>query len=160
MKIEYMRIENWRSFYGVNEISFSTDPEKNVTLVRAENGVGKTSLLAALNWCLFGILPPNEDFQNPNNLLNNHALQKDGATQTKIELDFKHTGKVYKASRTYDQNRHRTNALRLVELRDGVETPLSRTVNVDRFINSVLPKEMAPHFFFYGEATALLISIN
>jgi DNA sulfur modification protein DndD len=154
MKIEYMRIENWRSFYGVNEISFSTDPEKNVTLVRAENGVGKTSLLAALNWCLFGILPPNEDFQNPNNLLNNHALQKDGATQTKIELDFKHTGKVYKASRTYDQNRHRTNALRLVELKDGVETPLSRTVNVDRFINSVLPKEMAPHFFFYGEATA------
>ena len=24
----------------------------------------------------------------------------------------------------------------------------------DRFINSVIPKEMAPHFFFYGEATS------
>ena len=88
MKIEYMLIENWRSFYGTNEIVFSTDPQKNITLVRAENGVGKTSLLAALNWCLFAILPPVEDFQNPKNLLNNHALIKDQAKQTKIEVDF------------------------------------------------------------------------
>lgn len=149
-----MLIENWRSFYGKNEIVFSTDEEKNVTLVRAENGVGKTSLLAALNWCLFGILPPVEDFQNPKNLLNNFALNKDQARQTKIEVDFEHRGKNYKASRTYDQGAQRTNELRLVELKDGVLVPLSSAVNVDRFINSVLPKEMAPHFFFYGEATS------
>lgn len=154
MKIEYMLIENWRSFYGINEIIFSTHEEKNVTLVRAENGVGKTSLLAALNWCLFGILPPAEDFQNPKNLLNNHALNKDRASQTKIEVDFEHRGKKFKASRTFDQKSQRTNALKLVELKDGVQTPLSAAVNVDRFINSVLPKEMAPHFFFYGEATS------
>lgn len=154
MKIEYMLIENWRSFYGINEIVFSTDVEKNVTLVRAENGVGKTSLLAALNWCLFGILPPTEDFQNPKSLLNNYALNKDQAQQTRIEVDFEHRGKKYKASRTYDQGSQRTNAMRLVELKDGIHTPLSSAVNVDRFINSVLPKEMAPHFFFYGEATS------
>lgn len=154
MKIEFMRIENWRSFYGVNEIIFSTDPEKNVTLVRAENGVGKTSLLAALNWCLFAILPPEEDFQNPKDLLNSSAIEIDNATRTKIELEFEHKGKKYKASRTYDQLHHRTNALRLVEIKDGGESPLSSSVNVDRFINSVLPKEMAPHFFFYGEATS------
>lgn len=154
MKIEYMLIENWRSFYGANQIFFSTDPEKNVTLVRAENGVGKTSLLAALNWCLFSILPPAEDFQNPKSLLNSHAMLKDRAKQTKVEVDFEHRGKTYKASRTYDQGSQRTNALRLVELKDGVQTPLLATVNVDRFINSVLPKEMAPHFFFYGEATS------
>ena len=79
---------------------------------------------------------------------------KDQAKQTKIEVDFEHRGKTYKASRTYDQGSQRTNALRLVELNDGVQTPLSSAVNVDRFINSVLPKEMAPHFFFYGEATS------
>ena len=44
---------------------FSTDKTKNVTLIRAENGVGKTSLLAALNWCLFGILPGPDEFENP-----------------------------------------------------------------------------------------------
>jgi len=154
MKIEFMRIENWRSFYGVNEIIFSIDPVKNVTLVRAENGVGKTSLLAALNWCLFGILPPEEDFQNPKSLLNNNARLTDKAKQTKIELEFEHRGNNYKASRTYDQMNERMHSLKLVELKDGVERPLSSSINVDRFINSVLPREMAPHFFFYGEATS------
>jgi len=57
MQIEYIRIENWRSFYGENSFLVSTDPERNVTLIRAENGVGKTSLLAAINWCFFDILP-------------------------------------------------------------------------------------------------------
>lgn len=154
MKIEFMRIENWRSFYRVNEIVFSVDPIKNVTLVRAENGVGKTSLLAALNWCLFGILPPDEDFQNPKNLLNNNAKIQDKATHAKIEVEFEHRERHYKASRTYDQVNERMNSLKLVEIVEGVERPLSSSINVDRFINSVLPREMAPHFFFYGEATS------
>lgn len=154
MKIERMRIENWRSFYKDHEIVFSTDTEKNVTLIRAENGFGKTNLLAAVNWCLFGILPPPEDFQNPKKLLNENARLQDNATRVRVELEFEHKGKLYKASRTYDQPHERTNALRLVELKEGTETPLSSSVNVDRFINAVLPKEMAPHFFFYGEATS------
>lgn len=154
MKLERMRIENWRSFYKDHEIIFSTDPAKNVTLIRAENGFGKTNLLAAVNWCLFGILPPPEDFQNPKKLLNDHAKLKDNATRVRVELEFEHKGKSYKASRTYDQPHERTNSLRLVELKEGTETPLSSSVNVDRFINAVLPKEMAPHFFFYGEATS------
>lgn len=149
-----MRIENWRSFYGSNQIVFSTDPKKNVTLVRAENGVGKTSLLAALNWCLFGILPDEGDFQNPKNLLNNTARSKDGARQTKVEVEFEHREKLYKASRSYDQISEKMNLLKLVEIRDGVEAPLISNINPDRFINSILPKEMAPHFFFYGEATS------
>ena len=65
MKIEFMRLENWRSFHGLNELWFATDPKKNVTLIRAENGVGKTSLLAALNWCFFNILPSEAEFENP-----------------------------------------------------------------------------------------------
>lgn len=154
MQIEFMRIENWRSFYGLNEISFSTDKDKNVTLIRAENGVGKTSLLAALNWCLFGILPSENDFQKPKSLVNDQARSSQGANKTKVEIEFEHSGRNFKASRSYDQSTERTNGLRLVELKDGVETPMSASTNVDRFINSVIPREMAPHFFFYGEATS------
>lgn len=154
MKIEAITVENWRSFYGKHQIVLSTDPEKNVTLIRAENGSGKTNLLAALNWCLFAILPPSSDFGNPKNLLNDHAKLHDNATHVRVDLEFEHKGKVYKASRTYDQPNERTNALRLVEIRDGAETPMPSTTNADRFINAVLPREMAPHFFFYGEATS------
>ena len=40
--------------------SSPTDPEHPLTVIRAENGSGKTSLLYALTWALFGAegLPP------------------------------------------------------------------------------------------------------
>ncbi len=73
MIIEFIKIKNWRSFYGENDLWISTDPKKNVTLIRAENGVGKTSLLAAINWCFFGLLPSESEFESPNNLVNEFA---------------------------------------------------------------------------------------
>ena len=153
MQIEYIRIENWRSFYGENSFFVSTDPERNVTLIRAENGVGKTSLLAAINWCFFDILPASSEFEDPERLVNKFASQKDGATTTTVEIDFRHEGRTYRASRTYDQPRRETKPLRLSEIDNGAEVPSAKD-RPDRFINSVIPKEMAPHFFFYGEATS------
>ncbi len=153
MLIEFIRIENWRSFYGVNDFFVSKDPVKNLTLIRAENGVGKTSLLAAINWCLFGILPPESEFEGPTRLVNAFAAEKDGAHRTVVEIDFIHEGRTYRACRSYDQKTQTTNPLRLCELVDGGEVPVFKD-RPDRFINSVIPKEMAPHFFFYGEATS------
>ena len=152
MIIEFMRVSNWRSFYGINDLWFSTDKTKNVTLIRAENGVGKTSLLAALNWCLFGFLPGADEFENPNNLLNLHAKDFDGETHAKVELEFFHGNKKFKASRSFQEDIRKTNTLKLVEIKDGAELPLPQNSKPDRFINSVIPREMAPHFFFYGEA--------
>lgn len=153
MEIQFIRIDNWRSFYGNNDFFVSTDPEKNITLIRAENGVGKTSLLAAINWCLFDILPSESEFEDPTRLVNKFAITKDGASKTTVEIDFFHEGKTYRASRTFDQRNERTGDLRLSEIDNGAEIPTSKD-RPDRFINSVIPQEMAPHFFFYGEATS------
>ena len=152
MKLEYMMLDNWRSFYGENTIEFSTDSVRNVTLIRAENGVGKTSLLAALNWCLFGILD-TEDFENPDKLVNDFALLNDNAYITKVEVEFSHNDKNYKAARTYDQRAKKTGEVRLVYLQNGAEIPLGSSIKPDRLIESIIPREMAPHFFFYGEKT-------
>ena len=152
MLIDFIRIEDWRSFYGVNDFFVSNDPTRNVTLIRAENGVGKTSLLAAINWCFFGMLPSESEFENPTKLVNDFALQKDGKTKTSVMIDFVHEGHTYRAYRLYEQRTNTTQALRLMELIDGGEVPARG--NPDRFINSVIPREMAPHFFFYGEATS------
>lgn len=153
MLIQHIRLTNWRSFYGENNLFVSQDPEKNVTLIRAENGVGKTSLLAAVNWCFFGILPAESEFENPKELVNNFAAGKEGVSTTSIEIDFKHERKLYRARRTYDQKSQTTEALKLLEIAAGGEVPSSKD-RPDRFINSVIPREMAPHFFFYGEATS------
>jgi DNA sulfur modification protein DndD len=153
MEIQFIRIQNWRSFYGDNDFLVSTDPEKNVTLIRAENGVGKTSLLAAINWCFFDFLPNESEFENQQQLVNKFAAQKDGATTTTVAIDFLHEGRSYRASRTYDQKRRESLPLRLSQIDNGGDVPISVS-NPDRFINSVIPREMAPHFFFYGESTS------
>jgi DNA sulfur modification protein DndD len=153
MLIQRIRLTNWRSFYGENDFFVSQDPEKNVTLIRAENGVGKTSLLAAINWCFFDILPAESEFENPKELVNKFALSTEGVRKTSVDIDFKHEGKLYRARRSYDQQTTTTEPLRLLELAPGGEVPSSKD-RPDRFINSVIPREMAPHFFFYGEATS------
>lgn len=159
MLIEFIKIANWRSFYGSNDIIVSKDPIKNVTLIRAENGVGKTSLLAAINWCFFNILPSESEFEDPTCLVNKFAAELDGATRTTVEIDFRHEGKTYRASRTYDEPTQTTQPLRLSEIDDGGEVPSSKD-RPDRFINSVIPREMAPHFFFYGEATSRYTGVS
>ena len=54
MKIHEVRITNFRQYYGPNRINLSTSLEKNIVLIGGMNGYGKTNLLLALVWCLYG----------------------------------------------------------------------------------------------------------
>lgn len=55
MFINKIELQNFRQFAGKNnEISFSTDPDKNITIVMGDNGSGKTTLAQAFLWCLYG----------------------------------------------------------------------------------------------------------
>lgn len=53
IQIRRARFENFRLLRDV-EIEFSTDFDKPLTVVRAENDTGKTTLLNGLTWALFG----------------------------------------------------------------------------------------------------------
>ena len=53
MLLQSIKLENFRQF--VNEyIDFSTDKDRNVTLIIGENGTGKTTFAQAFFWCLYG----------------------------------------------------------------------------------------------------------
>ena len=53
MKLLRAHVNNFKLLEDV-AVEFSTDPERPLTVIRAENGSGKTSLLYALTWALFG----------------------------------------------------------------------------------------------------------
>ena len=46
-------IENFRCLRDIS-LEFSTDRNRNVTLIQADNGNGKTTLCTALEWALYG----------------------------------------------------------------------------------------------------------
>lgn len=53
MKIEKITLSNFRQFYGCNNIELRTS-DHNIVLICGKNGYGKTNLLIALVWCLYG----------------------------------------------------------------------------------------------------------
>jgi DNA sulfur modification protein DndD len=53
MKIKSVRIQNFKLLREV-ALDFSVDSNRPVTVIRAENGSGKTSALTALQWGLYG----------------------------------------------------------------------------------------------------------
>ena len=53
MKIKSIHLKNFRQFID-ETIEFSTDNDRNITLVKGHNSGGKTTLANAISWCLFG----------------------------------------------------------------------------------------------------------
>jgi len=55
MKLLRAQFENFRLLRNL-ELNFSTNPERNLTVIRAANETGKTTILTALQWALYGDL--------------------------------------------------------------------------------------------------------
>ncbi|MCY3632472.1 MAG: AAA family ATPase [bacterium] len=53
IKLVQAKVQNFRQLRNI-ELSFARDPDSPLTVIRAENGTGKTTLLSALTWGLFG----------------------------------------------------------------------------------------------------------
>lgn len=144
MIIDRLKISNFRPFFGEQQILFSTDPKKNVTLVHAENGVGKTSLLSAVLWCLYGRLV--EGVEQPHDILN-HEAAKSGENEYWVSITIDYEGERFEIIRKgYQNSGDRLSAYRIDEERGWLPIP-----GPEAFINSIVPSSMADYFFFHGE---------
>ena len=149
MLLHKIRLVDFRQFYGDNQIEFSTDPDKNVTLVHGENGVGKTTLLNAILWCCFGKL--THDFENQNELISLEAI-KEKKHACRVELELEHEGSVLHILRRYDSKDKSQNAFKIHKIeKDGNFKDVPSPKN---YINSILPEDMSGYFFFHGEGIA------
>lgn len=54
MYLDFIEITNFRPFYGTQKIDFGYTNDENLTIILANNGSGKTSLVNAFTWCLYG----------------------------------------------------------------------------------------------------------
>lgn len=61
MQINKIILNNYRIYFGENELDLTGDSIKNVSIVAGNNGFGKTSLLTSMVWCLYGKLMGDVD---------------------------------------------------------------------------------------------------
>ncbi len=54
MQLLELKLQNWGPFFGEHTIPLRVDSSAPVVLFHGENMRGKTSLLRAIVWCLYG----------------------------------------------------------------------------------------------------------
>ena len=54
MKINKIKFKNFRIYKGENEIIFSPNDSKNISIIAGKNGFGKTTFLTSLIWVFYG----------------------------------------------------------------------------------------------------------
>lgn len=161
MKLEQLVVENFRQFKGRQEIIFADQRARNVTIVHAENGFGKTTLLKALLWGLYGQSGlmgadgKEEDFEKVGEIIHEGTVQRGGdpghiAAQVKLTFIHDETRYVLTRRLSLAQQRHNPNdtELSLEAMRDG------QTFTQDRpqqRIHAIVPPGIAPFLFFNGE---------
>lgn len=151
--------------------------KKNITLIKAPNGSGKTELLFAFWWALYG---EDFDFTTLNNkettpyalnlevykaILSEH-LVKDNFCR--VELEFEHDGIVYTLERresyTLDSKgrmiQKQTVKLSQVDEYGKTGLPDSDSNSVKRKLENIIPKKLLSGLIFDGERMNKLSSSN
>ncbi len=154
MILEEIRLNDFRCFFGETFIRFSEDPDRNVTIIYAENGVGKTTLLNALLWCFYG--ETTARFEKREDILNYDA-KKAGRTVASVEVLFEHNDSRYIAKRFANTVSSSGREFLVARIDDGSQITLD---SPDTFINTVIPRDMASHFLFDGEHAEVFLGEN
>lgn len=158
MLIDSITLRNFRQYKGMNTIKFSTDGNKNVTVIIGENTCGKTTLVQSFIWCLYG----HVDFKDKVIL---NAEVKDelsdstagSVKEAAVMVRLEHNGIFYIIERTEkfilgDNKRVTSNQrFKIYEIDSyGNTTPLE-SENYDATISDILPENLSNYFFFWGE---------
>lgn len=166
MIIKSLEMNNFRQFTGIQKIEFSTDPERNVTVLIGVNTSGKTTIIRAFEWCLYG----KNGFEDPV-LLNSdvRANMHEGDTKTtSVSVCFIHNETEYTLVRSAKYtctgrfmdgdgvnvslgNKPEEDVVLEYLLKDGQTKTNVEKSNIAESINRVLPADLSDYFFFGGE---------
>jgi DNA sulfur modification protein DndD len=152
MKFRKLTIENYKSFQFSTEIVFpSGEDGRSIFLIGGMNGAGKTSIMEAVTYCLYGA-KADEIFRN----INRREKAKSNANvafELAIEMDD-HSELVVKRSwtaGTVNEPKARDLTERLVVVRDGKRVSVQNQEIWQDFIRAAIPPGITQFFFFDGE---------
>lgn len=163
MLIKSITLNNFRQYIGHQEVEFSTDKERNVTVLIGMNTAGKTTFVRAFEWILYGKI----EFDD-RNLLNQNIVDnmQQGETQdVSGTIVLEHDGKTYEITRTQKYTcvgegkvRASLSNATIMYLQPDGQTKTEMDVQFDTQIEKILPRSLSSYFFFGGERVGSISS--
>ena len=162
MRLLQLRLCNFRQFHGESP-SINLEPmssARNVVLFHGINGSGKTAILNAFTWVLYGDFPRKSEGR----IVNKRATREGDGKLVKawVEVSFRHGHHTYEIRRTVVARFDRMSG-EWDEDRGGEVTIMSNDMTgsqgwrredgalVGEIVGRILPEDLYGYFFFDGE---------
>jgi DNA sulfur modification protein DndD len=152
MKFRKLTIENYKSFQFPTEIVFPIGEDgRSIFLIGGMNGAGKTSIMEAVTYCLYGG-KADDIFRNINrrekakgnaNVAFEIAIAMDDGSELVVKRSW--------AAGAMSEPRPRDLTERLVVVRDGRRVSVQNQEIWQDFIRAAIPPGITQFFFFDGE---------
>lgn len=165
MKIKAITLENFRQYRDFRIEFDHSSKDKNVTVVRAKNSTGKTTLAQSILWCLYG--DDMVDLDLTDQLINKYEEQEakeydKDEVQYSVEIEILDHDTVNYLKRThvrfYPSLRKKREIIEFAYIENGerinkiASEPDSDTMKlINRKVNSILSQDIARNFVFDGE---------
>jgi DNA sulfur modification protein DndD len=156
MFIKNITLENFRQYKNKHTIDFGTSQDKNVTVILGENTSGKTTLLQAFNWVLYG----KANFKTKDFLLNLELAQDLKLYESKyvkVKLVLIHNSTEYTIERSQEYKKTSVDVIAMqaeqsitYKDKDG-QTKFIDSHDLEDTVNKIIPEELTSYFFFDGE---------
>lgn len=158
MILKKIDLYNFRQYKGLNTITFSSDKDKNVTVILGDNTCGKTTLVQAFIWCFYGKLQFNDTSPlnaEENRLLQNSPVESVKECYVQVKLEHDNTNYLIKRNEKFTKSTIKSitsnSVLEILQEDDNGNFIYVLGENLDNVINNIMPRNLADYFFFWGE---------
>lgn len=156
MIIKRMRMKNFFRYYDEQSIEFVHDKSKNVTVIKGENGRGKTTILGAFSWCFYNELEKPLVINKMFNKKARNLLKENDIESVFVEIEFIDKGINYvmrreQSFKKYDSEMHLCGEQKvIITYKDEIGNSRD-VIDTRNFINKIIPNNLREFFFFDGE---------
>ena len=163
MRIESIEIQNFRQYRKEKFVFPKLNGKKDIHVIIGENGEGKTNILNALTWCLYGeelhLGDKNTAICNINSqyvqeLRNKN--QKNGEAKVTVVMSIEEDGKIT-FMRTVSYSISQTNVFEVrqdvvaMANTNGGNKIFDKKDDYEMYVSRYVPKEINEYIFFDGE---------
>lgn len=163
MIINSIEMSYFFRIYQSPKIEFSVDEKKNVTVIKGDNGTGKTTMLSAFSWVFYSVVEDPlvvEKMLNKRRLYEMHVGDLESAG---VKVSITDSGHTYLISRYQRFKKIAENES--VKVGDpefsvvDIANP-SSPITDKTFFEGIIPKDLKGFFFFDGERIDRLAKID